>query len=44
MKRKKELTTLLLAALVLISALVFIGNLRSSPENPNGSKAVFFVS
>lgn len=44
MKRKKELGTLILSALVLIPILVFIGNVLSSPENPNWSKVAFFVS
>lgn len=44
MKRKKELNLLLLSALVLISALVFIDNVLSNSENPNWSKVVFFVS
>jgi len=44
MKRQKKLTSLLLAALVFLSALVLIGNERSSAENPNESTAVFFVS
>ncbi|MGD8741764.1 MAG: hypothetical protein PVG34_15710 [Desulfobacterales bacterium] len=43
MKRKKELSLLLLSALVLTSTLVFIDNALSNPENPNWSKVVFFV-
>ena len=44
MKSKNELGMLLLVVLVLISALVFIDTVRSSPENANWSKVVFFVS
>ena len=44
MKRKKDLSLLLLSALVLISALVSVDNVLSNPENPNWSKVVFFVS
>ena len=44
MKRKRELSLLLLSALVLISALVSIDGVLSNPENPNWSKVVFFVS
>ena len=44
MKRKKELSLLLLSALVFIFALVSVNNVLSNPENPNWSKVVFFVS
>ena len=44
MKSKNELGMLLLVVLVLILAFVFIDNVRSSPENANWSKVVFFVS
>jgi hypothetical protein len=44
MKSKKNLTALLLATLVLIPALVFIDKALSNPENPNGSKVLFYVS
>ncbi len=44
MKRKKELSLLLLSALVLISALVSIDDGLSNSENPKWSKVVFFVS
>jgi len=44
MKRKKELTALVLVTLVLIPALAFIDNALSDADNPNGSKVVFFVS
>ena len=44
MKSKKELGMLVLAILVLIPALVVIDTVRSSPQNANGSKVVFFVS
>jgi len=44
MKRKKELSLLLLSALVLISAVVSIDDVLSNSENPKWSKVVFFVS
>jgi len=44
MKSKKDMTALLLATLILIPTLVFIDKALSNPENPNGSKVVFYVS
>jgi hypothetical protein len=44
MKRKKQLGVLLLAAIVLIPILIFIGNVQPDVENPESSKVVFYVS
>ena len=43
MKRKKELSLLLLAALAVISAVGFLDSVQSNPENPDWSKVVFYV-
>ena len=44
MKRKKKWSLLLLAAMAVISAIGFINNVQSTPQNPNWSKVVFVVS
>jgi hypothetical protein len=44
MKSKKKRAVFLLSALVLIPVIVWIGNVLSNTENPEGSKAVFYVS
>ena len=43
MKNKKKWSALFSATLMLITALVWIGNVPASSENPNWSKAVFYV-
>ncbi len=44
MKSKQQPVLLIVSALVLIPLLIFIGNARSTAENPAWSKVVFFVS
>jgi hypothetical protein len=44
MKNKRNLGALLLSALVLIAALVFIDNVLSRGENHEWSRVVFYVS
>lgn len=44
MKSKKIIVALFFSALVSVFLLLAIGNVGSSPENTEWSKAVFFVS
>jgi hypothetical protein len=44
MNREKQLGTILLAALVLIAFLIFLGKVQPVAENPQAHKAVFYVS